>query len=573
MSKTSGRTKPQLLQENEGLRERLAAAERRGQRLAETSSQLLANISHELRTPMAGILGMVDLALRAELNATVRDFLQTAKASAGELMQLLNQLLDFSQLAAHKLPLEEYVFDLRTSLETTLKTLRLRALEKGLELIYDLPEDLPNQLVGDPLRLHQVLTNLVGNAIKFTIQGEIAVRVSRVPLSTEDDPPAIAPAVVLHFAVSDTGIGVAAEDQERIFTPFTQADNSTTRPYGGTGLGLAIAARLVHLMHGQTWVDSESGRGSTFHFTARFPLGDESATRLPAQGPARNAAAWRPLRILVVEDMPANQKLAAAILGERGHAVRIAPHGRAALAAVQEYDVDVVLMDIQMPIMDGFQATAAIRALPDPAKARLPIVAVTAYAMAHDRARCLAAGMDAYVMKPVVDQELIELVERLAQPAARSAAPAANVSEPRLAQPARPAALVDPAEPPFVLAAAMKQLGGRENLFREMVAYLGTQTSEVFVQIRRAQGAGDAESLARAAHALKGTLIYLGAAPAVAAAQRAERLARAGDLAAATPACQDLEQEIARLQIALKPYQTIGCPLPRLCAAAGVPCH
>jgi CheY-like chemotaxis protein len=338
-------------------------------------------------------------------------------------------------------------------------------------------------------------------------------------------------------------------------------------------------------MGGRTWVESVVGRGSRFHFTARFGLPSASVATLPAETvdvsgfhderalgttcpceplaiteACRDASTnlSRHRRLLLAEDTVANQKLVSAILEERGHAVYIASNGRAAVEMLQQQNFDLVLMDIQMPVMDGFQATAAIRALPDPAKSRLPIVALTAYAMAHDRERCLTAGMDAYLTKPVASQELIEVVECLAgQSSAGQAVQAPSPTEPQIvlpAPPTKPIESADPAEPVFDFAAVMKHLGGRERLFQEMVAYLGIQAPEIFVEIRRAEEAEDADALGRAAHALKGTLVYLAAAPAVAAAERVEQLGRAGDLAAAGPACRYLEQEVARLQLALAPY-------------------
>jgi signal transduction histidine kinase/DNA-binding response OmpR family regulator len=570
MTCSNGKTEQPLTREQDALgRRRRREQSPQPTREAEVANlakdQFLANISHELRTPMAAILGLTDLALRADLNVTVRGYLQTVRASADGLLQLLNQLLDLARLAAGQLTLESIPFQLRTILDETLQTLCLRAREKGLALIRDLPQDLPNRLVGDPLRLHQILANLVGNAIKFTAQGEVVVRVTQAAASPEDGGEAEDAAVVLHFAVSDTGIGISPEDQQRIFAPFAQADASTTRPFGGAGLGLAIASRLADLMGGRMWVDSEVGRGSTFHFTARFlrPADTRDAghghtlrkarppERSAAEGAPRCARAVRSLRVLVVEDTVSNQKLALALLGERGHAVRIAVDGRAAVELVQQQDFDVVVMDLQMPVMDGFQATAAIRALADPTKARVPIVAMTAYTTDHDRERCLAAGMDAFVAKPVAGPELIELIEGLAHPSAAQPVPNPAATGPQAVLPAEPS---DPAESTFSLEAALKQLGGREQLFREMVTYFETQAQDVLAAIRQAQDGRDAAAIARAAHALKGTLVYLGAAPAVAAAKRVEQLGRAGDLATAGSACRDLEQEVARLQLALGRY-------------------
>jgi PAS domain S-box-containing protein len=511
--------------------------------------QFLANVSHELRTPMASILGMTNLALGTDLNATVRDYLRTAKDSAEGLLELLNELLDFSRIEAGGFQLEAIPFCLRTTLDQTLKTLRPRADEKGLELISEQAEELPDRLIGDPLRLRQILTNLIGNAIKFTSRGQVVVRVSPSPVAAEE-PCADAPAVLVQFDVTDTGIGISPAHQQRIFAPFIQVDASTTRQFGGTGLGLAIASNLVQLMGGRIWIDSELGRGSTFHFTACFRL--ESATdtqpsppRPAAEAPRRDIdhPAPRPLRVLLAEDTLANQKLVSAILGQRGHAVQMASNGREALELVQQQDFDLVLMDVQMPLADGFQTTAAIRALGDPAKARLPIVAMTAHAMPEDRQRCLAAGMDAYLTKPLTSDELIETVERLGAPAesprSASAPPVTSRTPDRAAE-------------VFDRQAALDSVGGRTKLLKDMAAFFLADAPQCLAEIQAGLRDRAPAALAQAAHRLRGSLLYLGAAPALQAAQRVERLGNSGDLTEAAAAIQVLGQEIARLEAALR---------------------
>jgi signal transduction histidine kinase len=394
-------------------RKRLEHELQRAKQAAEAAnvakSHFLANISHELRTPMNSILGMVDLALGEPLSATVRDYLKTAKDSADVLLELLNEILDFSRLEAGKVQLETLPFSLRQTLQRTIKAMGARAEAKGLQLICDLPDDLPDALLGDPLRLRQVFTNLIGNAVKFTKQGQVIVRVASLK--------ADASSVTMQFSIADTGIGIAPEHQQGIFAPFTQADASTTREFGGTGLGLAICASLIGLMGGRIWVESSLGRGSTFYFTVPLALQtaatahSEDAGAAPAE--LRPAAPTRPLRILLAEDNPANQKLTVFVLGRQGHSVEVAENGREAVECICREDFDLVLMDIQMPEMDGYQATAAIRCLEDPAKAHLPIVAMTAHAMARDRQRCLAAGMNAYISKPINADELLNTIARL----------------------------------------------------------------------------------------------------------------------------------------------------------------
>lgn len=516
-------------------------------------SQFLANISHELRTPMNAILGMTELALGERLSPTACDYLQTARESAGVLLELLNEILDFSRMESGRFELESAPFRLRELLDQTLKTLGIRAYEKGLELVCDVSQEVPDRLVGDSLRLRQILVNLIGNAIKFTRQGEVVVRVSAASQTPEQ--------TCLQFSISDTGIGISPEHQEKIFAPFTQVDASTTRRFGGTGLGLSIVANLVQLMDGRISVESQLGLGSTFSFTAVFPIPQGPAEEPEEQSPVRDEllrgvpvlvvddnptsrrileqilasrsmrpelvsdvpmaltkiheaaasgrrfpviladamipgidgftlASWiknnpdlvgatvlmlssaerpilaqraaeldvicvdkpisqadllraihralsgvagpepgpgespaaceaappvRPLRVLLAEDTPANQKLIVRLLAKHGHTVEVAANGEEAVQRAEREPFDLVLMDVQMPLMDGFDATKAIRALPDPDKARLPIVAMTAHAMKGDRERCLEAGMDAYVAKPIDTRELFRTIENIAR--------------------------------------------------------------------------------------------------------------------------------------------------------------
>ncbi|TMA67175.1 MAG: response regulator [Deltaproteobacteria bacterium] len=376
---------------------------------ARAKAEFVANVSHEVRTPMTAILGMTDLALETELTAEQREYLTAVRSAADELLALLEDLLDFSALDACRLAVQRVPFSLRESVGDSVRTHEPRAQDRDLALTCEIAPSVPDAVVGDPRRLRQVIEKLVDNAIKFTAQGGVAVRVDAEVAADE---------VLLHCSVADTGIGIPREQQETIFEPFVQGDGSATRRYGGTGLGLAIASDVVQLMGGNIWVESEAGRGSTFHFTARLaqePLSPPAPDRRPA--PLRGGAGG--LHVLLAEDNAVNRKVAVRLLEKRGHTVVAVEDGRQALRALDGERFDIALMDVQMPEMDGFEATAAVRARERVEGGHLPIVALTAYAMKGDRERCLEAGMDAYVAKPVNADELFATLERLVPEAGR----------------------------------------------------------------------------------------------------------------------------------------------------------
>ncbi len=530
------------------LEENLRAAKDAAEAGARAKSAFLAAMSHEIRTPLNGVVGMTEAALATSLTPDQRDYLDAVRDSATHLLAVLNDILDFSKIEAGRLALERIDFDLRRTLENTVKVLAAEAGGKGLSLTLAIAPDVPVFLRGDPMRLRQVVFNLVGNAVKFTETGGVRIDVRRLPGNQ-----APAGRLGLRIMVSDTGIGIPPDKIQGIFESFTQAGGSISRTYGGTGLGLSISRQIVGLMGGEIMAQSTLGQGSRFTFTALFEAGNPELAKDPAEAsPAMPAT--RPLRLLLVEDNEVNARVATLMLSRLGHATVHAQSAAKALTLLGREDFDAVLMDIEMPDTDGLAASRHIRRGGDETlrvrRPGVPIIAMTAHALQEVRRECIEAGMDGFLTKPVSQVELAQALHRVASGRTELRDMWADAATD--AVPWETPGRVPEREGPPVLdkESVTRNMGLGDEEYSMLLAIGARDTRSGLKKARRALSAGDMAALARTAHGMKSATAAVGALSCREAAARLEVAARAADESGAGLALGQLEQEAAKVMAA-----------------------
>jgi two-component system, sensor histidine kinase len=527
------------IQQRERAEAELRIAKQAAEEANRAKSEFLASMSHEVRTPMGAIIGLTQVALDTELTSEQRECLELIRASGDALLAIVNDALDVSKIEAGHLTPETVAFRLRDCIDGALKPLAVVAAGKNLELNWVVAAGVPETLRGDPLRLRQILLNLVSNAIKFTERGGVTLAVTAESVGADQ--------ACCHFTVRDTGIGIPSEQQAAVFAPFRQADAATARRYGGTGLGLTISARMVELLGGRIWLESAPHAGSTFHFTLRFGV-TQDAVDVPQAPPVAALAARAadalatPLRLLLAEDNAVNRRLAEIVLRRRGHTVVTADNGFEAVAACRTEAFDCVLMDVQMPGMDGLAATRAIRELERSRGVHTPILALTAHAMPGVREQCLAAGMDGYLAKPIQPAALLAAVEAL------------ELQVPEVCS-------TETAEPEEE--ALLDTVGDDPQLLEEICALFARESNSQMVAARDAIERGDAPLLSRAAHTLRGMLQSVrGTAAADRLAATLQSLDPGVQREQALAAWERLQQTIAAVEQRLAPMEREHRPPP-----------